>query len=113
MRKMVAMLLAVVVGLTLATMVVAQEQKTEKPKMQVLTGEVVSVDAAAKTITVKTKDKDVTLTLAADAKVMIHGKAGSLDQITAGEHVTVKYEEKEGAQVAQEIVTAKAPAKKG
>ena len=82
-------------------------------KTHVVEGEVVSADATAKTITLKEKDKDTTFTLAEKAKVMIHGKAGSLDELKAGDHVTVRYTEKDGAEIAQEVSTAKTPAKKG
>ena len=80
-----------------------------------MSGEVVSIDATAKSITIKEKGKDQdnhTFTLADNAKVMVHGKAGSLDQLKAGDNISVRYTEKDGAQIAQEVHTAKASAPK-
>ncbi len=113
MRKSVALVMVLFVACALASLAVAAEKKASKPAAHRATGEVVSIDATAKTITVKEKDKDVTFTLAENAKVMIHGKAGSLDQLKAGDHVNVKYMDKDGSQIAEEVSTAKAPAKKG
>ncbi len=112
MRKSVVLAMALLFACAIVSFAVAAEKKAA-PASHKLTGEVVSVDATAKTITVKGKDKDVTFTLADNAKVMVHGKAGSLDQLKAGDHVSVKYTEKDGAQIAQEVHTEKAPAKKG
>jgi Cu/Ag efflux protein CusF len=113
MRKSVVLGMALLFACAVASFAVAAEKKTPRPGSHHVTGEVVSVDATAKTITVKEKDKDVTFTLAEKAKVMIHGKTGSLDELKAGDHVTVRYTEKDGAEIAQEVSTAKTPAKKG
>lgn len=94
--------------------VAAQKKMGNTPAAKHVTAEVVSVDATAKTITVKEKDKEMTFTLAETATIKIQGKASSLDQLKAGDKIQIKYTEKDGAQIAQEIVhTEKAPAKKG
>jgi Cu/Ag efflux protein CusF len=115
MRKTVALVMALFVACAVVSFATAAQKKggAKAPTAKHVTGEVVSVDATAKTITVKGKDKDLTFTLADNAKVMVQGKAGSLDQLKAGDHVSVKFEEKDGAEIAQEIHTSKAPAKKG
>jgi hypothetical protein len=79
-------------------------------------GEVVSVDAAARTFAVKETlkggaRKQVAFELAPDAKVMIHGKASSLDEVRAGDSVTVRFIEKEGKKIARSCDVAKPAAK--
>ncbi len=113
MRKSVVLGMVVLFACAVASFAVAAQKKAAKPASHHVTGEVVTVDATAKTITVKGKDKDTTFTLDEKAKVMIHGKAGSLDELKAGDHVSVRYTEKDGAEIAQEVSTAKTPAKKG
>ncbi len=112
MRKSVVVGMALLFACAVVSLAVAAEKKSTKTASHHVTGEVVSVDATAKTITVKEKDKDNTFTLAENAKVMIHGKAGSLDALKAGDHVSVRYTEKDGSQIAQEVSTMKAPAAK-
>jgi Cu/Ag efflux protein CusF len=112
MRKSVALGMAVLFACAVASFAVATEKRSSKPASRHATGEIVSVDATAKTLTVKEKDKDMTFTIADSAKVMIHGKAGSLDQLKAGDHVSVRFTEKDGASIAQNVSVVKAPAQK-
>jgi hypothetical protein len=70
-----------------------------------VTGEVVAVDAAAKTLTVKGKKGDVALSVEEKA-------AAKLADIKMGDKVTVKYKEADGKNVATSVVAKKAAAKK-
>ncbi len=112
MRKSVALGMAILFACAVASLAVATEKKSAKAASHHAIGDVVSVDATAKTLTVKEKDKDMTFTIADNAKVMIHGKAGSLDQLKAGDHVSVRFTEKDGASIAQNVNVVKAPPQK-
>ncbi len=114
MRKSVVLGVAIMFACAIGSYAVAAQKKSSAPASKHVTAEVVSVDATAKTLTVKEKDKEITFTLAETAKIKIQGKEATLDQLKAGEKVQIKYTEKNGAQIAQEVVhTEKAPAKKG
>jgi len=79
--------------------------KKAPAKVHQVTGEVVAVDATAKTLTVKGKKEEVALS--ADDKV-----AAKLADIKVGDKVTVKYMEMEGKKVAIHIVAKKAKMEK-
>lgn len=115
MRKSVVLGVAILFACAMVSFAVAAQKKASSaPAAKHVTAEVVSLDATAKTLTVKEKDREMTFTLAETAKIKIQGKESSLDQLKAGDKVQIKYTEKDGAQIAQEIVhTEKAPAKKG
>ena len=82
-----------------------EEGKAEKPKKHQYTGEIVSVDAAAKTVTVKKKEGDQkTFTLADKTKYATSDKGSAeLTDLKAGEKVTVFYTEEDGKVVATKI----------
>ena len=85
-----------------------EEKKMEKKapaKVKQVTGEVVAVDAKAKTLTVKGKKADVALSV--DEKA-----AAKLADVKVGDKVTVKYKEMDGKNVATSVVGKKAPAEK-
>jgi pyruvate dehydrogenase E2 component (dihydrolipoamide acetyltransferase) len=83
----------------------AKAEKKAPAKVKQVTGEVVAVDAKAKTLTVKGKKADVVLT--ADDKA-----AAKLADVKVGDKVTVKYKETDGKNVATGIVAKKAKAEK-
>ena len=112
MRKSLALGLVVLVACAVASFAVAAEKRASKPATHHITGDIVSVDATAKTLTVKEKEKEMTFTLADNGKVTVHGKTGSLDQLKAGDHVSVRYMEKDGASIAENVSVVKAPAPK-
>jgi Cu/Ag efflux protein CusF len=108
-----ALVAMVVVGF--ASLAVAGEKKASKassPMHHKLVGEVTNIDATAKTFTVKEamktgEAKEITFTLGEHAKVMIHEKPGKIEDVKAGDSVTVKYMEKDGKNVAEECMVAK------
>ncbi len=82
-----------------------------------LVGEVTSVDAPARTFTVKETlkggtAKSISFELAEGAKVMIRGKESTLDEIKQGDSVTVRYVDKSGRRIAMSCDVAKPAAKK-
>ncbi|MGD0884738.1 MAG: hypothetical protein ABSA46_07690 [Thermodesulfovibrionales bacterium] len=74
--------------------------KKAPAKVHHITGEVVAVDAAAKTLTVKAKKEDVALS--ADDKA-----AAKLADVKVGDKVMVTYKEVEGKKVATHIAEKK------
>jgi Cu/Ag efflux protein CusF len=77
-------------------------------------GEVTAVDAAAGTITVKHKKGDVTISVDAKTKIMAGKEKKAIEDVKAGEKVTVKYKEEDGKNVATGVFikTAAKKAKK-
>lgn len=80
----------------------ADEKKAEKAKVKQVTGEVVAVDAAAKSITVKGRKADVTMS----------AEANLLADVKVGDKVTAKYTVQDGKNVAKSIKKAAAKADK-
>lgn len=77
-----------------------------------IVGEVMWVDAPGRTFAVKETlksgaRKEVAFVLAADGKVLIRGKAAGLEDVKAGDSVTVKYLERDGKNVASLCDVAK------
>ena len=121
MKKVIAIVVAMLFVLSVAGLSFAAEKaataapaekaapvKAEKKapaKVKHLTGEVVAVDAKAKTLTVKGKKADVALSV--DDKA-----AAKLADVKVGDKVTVKYKETDGKNVATSIVAKKAKAEK-
>jgi hypothetical protein len=87
-----------------ATVEKKAEQKEAKPAVTKITGEVVAVDAAAKTLGVKGPKGEVKFNVAS-AKWTGYK---AMDEIKAGDKVSVKYVEKDGKMVAT-LVTKVAP----
>jgi len=80
------------------------EKASKKAAHKQVTGEVASVDAAAKTITVKGKKGEVTVSVDEKTKIM-EGKAKkTLEDVKAGAKVTVKYTEAEGKNTAKSVM---------
>jgi hypothetical protein len=95
MRKLVTFGLATLLVLSLTTVLFANDAKEMKGPHMKVSGEVVSVDAATRTLTVREKmgdkNNDWTFTVEDSAKVMVAGKDDSLDHLKAGDLISVKY----------------------
>lgn len=87
----------------------------EKARVKQITGEVVTVDAAAKTLTVKGKKAEAVVTTDDKTVVKLGKEKKPLSDVKIGDTVTVKYTEAGGKAVAKsiEIKPAKAAAKAG
>jgi ribosomal protein S1 len=126
MKKVIAIIVSALFVLSVAGLSFAAEEKKAAPapapekkeaapakkaekkapaKVKQVTGEVVAVDAAAKTLTIKGKKGDVALSV--DDKA-----AAKLADIKVGDKATVKYKEMDGKNVASSITAKKAAAKK-
>ncbi len=114
MKKMLTLVLLIFPVLCVTSLALAAEKKAGIHHVR---GEVTSVDAAAKTFTVKEtlkggKTRDLTFTVGQEAKVMIRGTAGKLDEIKAGDSVRVAYVKTGTSRHAEEVAVVEAPAKK-
>jgi hypothetical protein len=74
----------------------SSSSKSSKSHSSHVTGEVVSVDAANNSFvireTLKDKsNKEITVTCEAGTKVMVAGKTATMNELAAGDHVTVQY----------------------
>ena len=120
MKKIIALIVAVLFVFAVASISLAAEEKKMEPakkeaapakakaekkvaaKVMQVTGEVAAVDAAAKTITVKGKKGDVVI--AVDDK--------TLADVKAGDKVTAKYTTADGKNTAKAVKVAKKAEKK-
>jgi hypothetical protein len=117
MKKLFVLALAAVCVLGLASMSMAAEKTAQKNASHRMLGEVVSVDAAGHAFTIKEtvkggEAKEVTFNLDEKGKVMVAGKAAKLEDLKAGDSVTVHYTEKDGNKIASELHVAKPTASK-
>ena len=80
------------------------EEKKAPAKVHQVTGDVAAVDAAAKTLTVKGKKGDVALMADDKTAVMVGKEKKALADVKVGDKVMVKYAEKEGKNIAKNIV---------
>lgn len=86
--------------------------KREPPKRAKMECEIVSVDATARTIEVKSGDKTEKLVLSEKCKIKKDGKEATLGDLKAGEKCTCTvYEKKEGPRSVGRIVVGEDPEK--
>ncbi|PYS95831.1 MAG: hypothetical protein DMF50_07140 [Acidobacteria bacterium] len=116
MKKLAVVALAALFVVGMVSSAVAAQKKASEQHHRVV-GEVVSIDASARSITVKEtakggEAKEMSFTIAEKAKVMIHGKPGTLEELKPGDSVTVKYEKKDNVDIAEELNVAKPAQKK-
>ena len=127
MKKVIALLVAMLFALSVVGLAIAAEKKEAAPaekkeaapaqekapvKVKQVTGEVTAIDAAAKTLTVKGKAGEVALTADDKTTVKIGKEKKTLADVKVGDKVTVKYAEMDGKNVAKSIIVKAAPAKK-
>lgn len=82
---------------------VAVQKKATVLKMS---GEVVSLDTAAKMLTVKNKKGDMTFNVGEKTKIMMGKHKKLLANLKAGDKVSVSYSQLEGKNMAEKIVMA-------
>ena len=98
MKKLLVLALAAVCVFGLASHSMAAGKAASKNASHRMLGEVVSVDAAGHSFTIKEtvkggEAKEVTFNFDEKGKVMVAGKPGKLDDLKAGDSVTVRYTE--------------------
>jgi hypothetical protein len=102
------MILAVAVGLVVALIAGAVLAAETTPTTKNFTGQIVSMDVKGLLITLredidKSGAEETTFAIEPNALVRIHGPKGKLDQLKAGDVVTVKYRMQERTRLAIEI----------
>ncbi|MFN3479794.1 MAG: hypothetical protein ACK415_05355 [Thermodesulfovibrionales bacterium] len=127
MKRVIALIVAMLFVLSVAGFALAAEKKEAAPaekkeaapaekkapaKVKQVTGEVTAVDATAKTLTVKGKAGDVALTADDKTTVKIGKEKKALGDVKVGDKVTVRYAEMDGKNVAKSIMVKAAPAEK-
>src|SRR5258706_1060935 len=117
MRKVSILALAAMCVLGFASLSLAAEKAAPKNASHRMMGEVVTVDTTGHTFTIKEtvkggEAKEVSFNFDDKAKVMVAGKPGKLDDLKAGDSVTVRYTEKDGTKMAHELHVAKPAAAK-
>lgn len=90
----------------------AKPAKAKKEAATMVTGKVVSVDAIANTIIVKTKKAEDTISVESGAKIMSGKKEVALGDIKADANVTVTVKTVDGKKVATKITESAAKAVK-
>jgi len=114
MRAAMILSLVAVVALSMSSPALGAEKKAQ---LHHLRGELVSVDVATRSLTVKEtmkdgKTKDVAFASDEKTKVTVHGKAGKLEDLKAGDSVKVSYHKKGTENHAAAIAVVESPAKK-
>jgi len=80
-----------------------QIEKKARAKARQITGEIVDIDAKAKTVSVKGKNGTIALEVTDRTKVSMHKETKALEDVQVGDRVTVKFKESGGKQTAKSI----------
>jgi ribosomal protein S1 len=111
-KKTLAFIISVLFVFAVASISFAAEEKKAAPapmemkdakKVKQVTGEVVAVDAKAKTVTVKGKKSEVTALVDDKTKIMMDKEVKTLADLKAGDKVTLKYSDVDGKIMAKSI----------
>ncbi len=78
-------------------------------KLQYLTGEVISVNKARKTILVRVKDGDLLFHTDGRSSVRVDGRQGKLADVTAGAKVAVRYIEAGDKNIVRSLIISTPP----
>jgi ABC-type Fe3+-hydroxamate transport system substrate-binding protein len=81
-------------------------------KMQYLTGEVLSVNKAKKTILIRGKDRDLSFHTDSKTSIKIDGKPKRLADVTAGKKVAIRYIEDGDKNIVRSLVISALPPEK-
>jgi len=105
----IGLVLGLVLGLTLAGAASAQMRTKEKVGF-VVTGEITAIDAAAKTLTVKsTNDEGVVYTVGDGTNIMSGAKKLAFGDLAKGQHVAINGQDEGATKRATYIKVVKAP----
>lgn len=103
MKKLITVAISVLFILSFAGLSLAAEKKERTTARGYMTGNVVSVDKAANTITIKDKDSEKVFTFTKKTHVIIDAKRRSIDLLVPGEKVDIKYKTKGDKNIAIRI----------
>jgi osmotically-inducible protein OsmY len=105
MKKVLMIVMALIISAAFVTTVMAQDKpaaKAPKAKDKSWNGEVVSVDAAAKTVVAKNKKGEMTF----DVSAAKFAKNVKFEDLKAGDKIAVKYAAKDGKNMATGVTKA-------
>ena len=105
MKKVLMIVMALIISVAFVTTVMAQD----KPKGKSWVGEVVSVDTAAKTVVAKNKKGEMTF----DVSAAKFAKNVKFEDLKAGDKIAVKYETKDGKNMATGVSNGTRKERKG
>ena len=104
MKKATALITALVCLFAFASMSCADDVKTEeKPKVRQITGQVVTLNVEAGTLTVKSKRQEVALETDEKTKVRIGSEKKEFAHLKMGDRVKAKYIQVDGKNRAKSI----------
>ena len=81
-------------------------------KMQYLTGEVLAVNKAKKTVLIRGKDGDLSFQTDSRTSIKIDGQSRRLADVTAGKRAAIRYIEAEDKNVVRSLVISTPPPEK-
>ncbi len=110
-KRMTLLLELLVLAIAAVFVVSYINQAIAKEKMLTMSGQVTSVDNAAKTLTVKGKTREATIAWDQMTQVTMGKEKKALDDLRAGDKVKVTYHEKENKLVANSILIKSLPSK--
>lgn len=105
MKRVLMIVMVLIISVAFVTTIMAQDKPAAGTKDKSWAGKVVSVDAGAKTVVAKNKKGEMTF----DVSAAKFAKNVKFEDLKAGDKIAVKYEEKDGMNMATSI--AKAPVK--
>jgi osmotically-inducible protein OsmY len=104
MKKVLMIVMALMISVAFVAMVMAQDKPAAKAKSMSWAGVVVSVDTAAKTVVAKNKKGEMTF----DVSAAKFAKNLTVEDLKAGDKIAVKYEAKDGTNMATGVTKAQA-----
>ncbi|MBI4688795.1 MAG: hypothetical protein HY754_00760 [Nitrospirae bacterium] len=119
MKKIIALIVAVLFVFAVASISIAEEKKAAEPAKKEAApakttatvkanGEVKAVDAAANSITITRKKGDLTVVADKDTVIKVGKEKKTLADVKVGDKATVMYSEKDGKNVAKSITVSAA-----
>ncbi|MDP3029352.1 MAG: hypothetical protein Q8O04_07635 [Deltaproteobacteria bacterium] len=102
-KKALLIVLATLLAITVVGLAVAKDIKDIKIK-KLITGEVVTVDTAANSLTLKGKRAEVVIHTNEDTVVQVAKEKKSLADVKVGAKIAVRYSEIDGENLAESIV---------
>lgn len=101
-----------VICFLVAFFIIGSAIAADKVIVKQITGDVVTIDVAVKTLTVKGKKAEVVITADDKTTVKMNKEKKTLSDIKVGDKVTLKYAEIEGKKIARSIVIKTAKTEK-
>ncbi|OGW40022.1 MAG: hypothetical protein A2Y97_09755 [Nitrospirae bacterium RBG_13_39_12] len=115
MKKITILFVAVVLLFSFASISFATEATkaehmvTQKPKVKQITGDIITLDLKAGTLTVKNKKQEVSLSTDNKTVIKLDKERKTLADLKSGDSVMAKYTQVDGQNIAKSIAIKTAP----